>query len=425
MFENRDMRFSFIHAADLHIDSPLAALGKRNADAAALFAHAGRKAVEALIDETLNSGAAFLVIAGDVFDGAWNDYTTGLFFIRELGRLEREGIPVFMVRGNHDAESKMSRALRNWPSNVHLFSSRKAESKELPELQTILHGRSFPGPKVPDDFVASYPAAKPGWLNIGILHTALDGVRGHASYAPCTPDDLRRFGYEYWALGHIHMPEIVSRDPWIVFPGNIQGRSVRETGPRGAMRVDVEDGRIAGTGQVALDQARWALDRLDITACTSEDSLYETIGERLRGVHDKADGRPLALRLILDGESVMHGWIAANKDQVEAETQALAAHIAGDFWLEKLHIATSAQHQPAASWDDDQLDVKSLLVKTASAPAFSQTIATLAADIRSKLPPELREAFDVAVEGEGESAMPVGGEAQALVLGRLKQDASG
>lgn len=249
------MRFNFIHAADLHIDSPFAGLGVKDPAVASRFAAAGRKAVEKLITEVIDGKAAFMIIAGDIFDGDWKDVTTGLFFVRALGQLHRAGIPVFLTKGNHDADSVVSRGL-SYPESVRTFDSRKAETFTLEDLRVALHGRSFGSRKVADDFVQSYPVRREGWLNIGVLHTALDGTRGHATYAPCTTDELQRFGYDYWALGHIHTAEIVARHPWIVFPGNLQGRSVRETGPKGAMRVTVEDGRISNVEPLVLDAAR-------------------------------------------------------------------------------------------------------------------------------------------------------------------------
>ena len=252
------MRFTFIHAADLHIDSPLASLGAKDAEMAEIFARANRRAVEALVAETLASEAKFLVIAGDVFDDDWKDVSTGLFFVRALGELDRKGVPTFLIKGNHDAASKMSRALP-YPASVVEFESRRAHTHLLEDLRVAVHGRSFAERGTSDDFVASYPARREGWLNIGVLHTSLDGKPGHAPYAPCSVADLQRFGYDYWALGHIHAAEIVARDPWIVYPGNVQGRSPRETGPKGAMRVTVEDGRIVAVEPLVLDVARWAL----------------------------------------------------------------------------------------------------------------------------------------------------------------------
>ena len=237
------MNFHFLHAADLHIDSPLASLNAKDASVAALFAKANRAAVEALVREAIDGGAKFLIIAGDVFDGDWKDVSTGLFFAQQLGALHRANIPTFLIKGNHDADSVVSRALRT-PDSVHTFSHSKGETKLIAPLNVALHGRSYPAREPPEGFLSGYPARREGFLNIGLLHTSLNGAPGHDPYAPCTVDDLKRFGYDYWALGHIHAAEIVSRDPFVVYPGNIQGRSVRETGAKGAMKVTVEDGRI-------------------------------------------------------------------------------------------------------------------------------------------------------------------------------------
>src|SRR4051812_31848848 len=183
------MRFTFIHAADLHIDSPLAGLRLKDDDVARRFAEAGRKAVQALVDETIASGAAFLIIAGDVFDGDWKDVTTGLFFVGALSALHRAGIPVFIVKGNHDAESLMSRDLP-YPDSVKMFPSHAAKTIMLDSHRVALHGRSFPH-RLTGEFVDTYPARRDGWLNIGVLHTSLDGSRGNDGYAPCSVDDLK------------------------------------------------------------------------------------------------------------------------------------------------------------------------------------------------------------------------------------------
>ena len=288
------MRFTFLHAADLHIDSPLESLGAKDPAIAALFARAGRAAVEALIRETIDSEAKFLVIAGDIFDGDWKDVSTGLFFVRQVSELHRAKIPTFVVKGNHDAESVMSRALP-YPDSVHVFSAARAESRIIEELRVALHGRSFAQRGAADDFVSTYPARREGFLNIGVLHTSLDGVRGHDFYAPCTLADLTRYGYDYWALGHIHAAEIVSRDPYVVFPGNLQGRSPREIGAKGAMRVTVDDGRIVAVEPIALDAARWAHEFVDVSGVSDDDEALTRISEALVA-GKKRRGRPTARR---------------------------------------------------------------------------------------------------------------------------------
>jgi DNA repair exonuclease SbcCD nuclease subunit len=378
------MPFTFIHAADLHIDSPLAGLGCKDAAVAARFARAGRRAVEALIDETIAAKAAFLLICGDIFDGDWKDVTTGLFFARELGRLERAGIPAFIVKGNHDAESLMSKSLP-YPESARIFSTRSAQSFEVESLRVALHGRSFGSRLVGADFVSSYPARREGWFNIGLLHTALDGTRGHESYAPCGVDDLKRFGYDYWALGHVHAAEEVSRDPWIVYPGNIQGRSVRETGPKGATRVAVADGRVVEVQHITLDAARWAQASVDVSDCRDEAEALTRIEARLRDEHARAEGRPLAVRLSLAGVTPLHARLVARREAIEADARAIGFRCADDVWVEQLKIATRTPPLRArASFETDALDVEALVREAADDPDFSIILAELVAQIGGK-----------------------------------------
>ncbi|WP_420135082.1 metallophosphoesterase family protein [Rhodopseudomonas sp.] len=385
------MRFTFIHAADLHIDSPLAGLRAKNEEVARRFAEAGRKAVQALVDETIASNAAFLIIAGDIFDGDWKDVTTGLFFVGALGALHRAGIPVFIVKGNHDADSLMSRGLP-YPDSVTVFPT-KAATVELDSFRVALHGRSF-ADRVNADFVASYPSRREGWLNIGVLHTSLDGTRGHEGYAPCSVDDLRRFGYDYWALGHIHAAEIVHRDPWIVFPGNLQGRSVRETGAKGAMRVTVEDGRVVDVTPLALDGARWAHLTIDSTGLVEESQVSALVSERLTELHAQSEGRALAVRVTLTGATPLHNRLLARREALQDDLRAAALHLAADCWIEQIKIKTTLPAQTAvARPESDDIDVAALLAEGAQDPGLAAALAELTETIKAKLPRDLHEEF--------------------------------
>ncbi len=384
------MRFRFIHAADLHIESPLARLGVKDPAVAARFARANRAAVEALVKETIASEARFLIIAGDIFDGDWKDVSTGLFFARALGELHRAGVPAFIVKGNHDAESIMSRSLI-YPDTTFVFPANKAETRTLAALRVAVHGRSFAARAVPDDFVASYPARREGWLNVGVLHTALDGARGHEAYAPCAVEDLRRFGYDYWALGHIHAAEIVSRDPWIVFSGNLQGRSVRETGAKGAMRVTVEDGRIVDVEPLCLDAARWAHEAIDVSACANEREASPLIGAALARAQNEAGGRPLAVRITLTGTSPAHARLIAHREAIEDEARAIGFQISGDCWVERIKIATEAPARATVQVaDPDALDIEGLLAAAAADPEFATAVAQITASVADRLPRDLR-----------------------------------
>jgi DNA repair exonuclease SbcCD nuclease subunit len=371
--------------------------------------------VEALVREAIDSRAAFLIIAGDVFDGDWRDVTTGLFFVRVISELDRAGIPTIIVKGNHDFESGMSRALP-YPPSVRIFSSRKAETIALDAHRVALHGRSFPTRLVLDNFVDAYPARREGWLNIGVLHTSLDGTRGHDGYAPCTVDDLRRFGYDYWALGHVHTAEIVSRDPWVVYPGNLQGRSIRETGPKGAMRVTVEDGRVIAVEPLVFDGARWAHETIDVSACAQESDVTERIGVALGDLHGRSDGRPLAVRLTLSGTTTLHNHLVVRREFLLDEARAIGFRIAGDCWVEQIKMATVMPPRMAAPMSaHDSLGVEDLLNAAADDPEFVAALAELMKTVTDKLPRDLRDD----PERQPELLRQLAADARAYLAGEL------
>ena len=198
------------------------------------------------------------------------------------------------------------------PDNVRQYPSNKPKTFRIEELKVAVHGRSFPERAVTENYAATYPDPVPGWFNIGVLHTSCDGRLGHVDYAPCTTDDLARRGYEYWALGHVHEYEEVARDPWIVFPGNLQGRSVRECGPKGAVLVDVVDGHISSVQRLILDRARWAVVDVDLSGITDETIALRNIENAIRPAADNLEGRLLALRVCLSGSTDLHRRLNAD-----------------------------------------------------------------------------------------------------------------
>ena len=180
--------FKFIHAADIHLDSPLLGLERYEGAPAEEIRGATRKALENLVALAIEQSVAFVVIAGDLYDGDWKEFRTGLYFVKQMARLNAAGIPVFVIAGNHDAANKMTRRLP-LPANVRVLSDKEPETIRLDPWEVAIHGRSFPRRDVLENLVPSYPKAVPGWFNIGLLHTSATGYEGHDRYAPCTLDE--------------------------------------------------------------------------------------------------------------------------------------------------------------------------------------------------------------------------------------------
>jgi DNA repair exonuclease SbcCD nuclease subunit len=297
------MTMRFIHCADLHLDSPLRGLERYEGVPAHEMREATRRAFENVVDLALEREADFVLIAGDVFDGDLLDFHAGLFFANQLRRLGDAGIRVFIVRGNHDAQSKITKSVP-FPSNVHLFKATGPETVRIDELGVAIHGQSFVTAAVTDDLGHQYPVAIPSMLNIGLLHTALAGREGHEPYAPTTVERLNAKGYQYWALGHIHARETVQESPcWIVIPGNTQGRHARELGAKGCVVVEADDQGIQSVEFVPTDVARWAHLTIDATAITSKDDLQSAIQKAVQATLADAGDRVLALRLSITGRT--------------------------------------------------------------------------------------------------------------------------
>ncbi len=411
--------FHFLHAADIHLDSPLRGLSLRGAEAAA-FTGASRQALDNLVSTAIAEKVAFVVIAGDIYDGDWRDFSTGHVFVRQMGRLARENIPVFMLRGNHDALSVISRDLP-LPENVHNFSVRKVESVELPEIGVVLHGRGFAQRHVPENMALAYPPARQGLFNIGVLHTSLTGREGHEVYAPCTVADLERTGYDYWALGHIHQREVVrAQNPAIVFPGNLQGRHARETGAKGATLVRVVDGRIADMTALTLDAARFASLNLDLTGLTSPADLHGRLRIALAEAVEQADGRPLAVRLTLTGRTPLADHLRADPGQLQEDVVALAAAAGDQVLVEKVSIRVEA---PPAAVPAQLADFEQILAEVTADPAVRADIGATIRDLYGKAPKPVLKALGLD-EADLEAVIAEAlAEAEQAIIARLRDPA--
>lgn len=380
----------FLHAADLHIDSPLRGLSAYEGAPVEQIRGATRRAVENLVDAAISHGVDIVVIAGDVFDGDWKDYSTGLFWIAQLSRLEAVGIPVVFVAGNHDAASEISRKLR-LPPNVTQLSSARPETKLFDHLDVAVVGQGYSTKAIGADLAAAYPLADSGLFTIGLLHTSLDGRPNHASYAPTTIDTLRSRGYQYWGLGHVHQREEVLADPWIVFPGNLQGRHARELGQKGASLVTVEGNGVQSVEHLGLDVVRWHESHVDATELENVDDVLAAVGRSLESAVATSADRLVAARVRITGRSSAHPALWHDVAELEAEIRALGVRT-GAVWVEKVKLETRRPVELADRGDGDSIGgiaarVKAVRQDLAALVEYESLFSTLrskiAADARS------------------------------------------
>ena len=334
----------FIHAADIHLDSPLKGLAKRHNLPIDKILSATRNALVNLVTLAIDEKVDFVLLAGDVYDGDPEDLSANFHFNQQKGRLNQKNITEVIITGNHDAKSKISRPLSP-PKNLTILSTDNPESCEITkegEVIAIIHGQGFLKQAETRNLATTYPAPIAGKLNIGILHTSLDGRDGHDNYAPTTKIELINKGYSYWALGHVHTREEVHQKPYIIFPGNIQGRHIRETGAKGCYLVTFKDNHEAQLDFKPLDVFRWEAITINLEGIEEESEFEGKLAETVESRNLPFNEIPHGIRIILKGNTSLHSWLICSQNRVSENIQGIFDGIsAGNLFLEQLKVETS------------------------------------------------------------------------------------
>ncbi len=384
--------FKFIHAADIHLDSPLHKLDTYEGAPKDEIRQATRRALDNLVSTAIAERVNFVLIAGDLYDGDLKDYNTGLHLVSQTARLREVEIPVYIVAGNHDAASKITKKLR-LPDNVHLFPANNPETFTIDDIDVAIHGQSFAKPAVTKDLSNNYPAPLPGHFNIGVLHTCASGREGHEPYAPCSLEGLKSRDYHYWALGHVHQYETLLDDPLVVFSGCIQGRHIREAGPKGCVLVTVDDHSRPEAEFIPLDVIRWVVVNVDSGGTESAYDVVDRFGEQLENVLTENAGLPLVARVCIEGETPAHAELLTNVEHWRNEIRSGAIDTGGgQVWVEKIKFHTSlpASQQNLQKSDGAIGELVSLFDEMSSSPDMVQALSDEFSDIEKKIPRELK-----------------------------------
>jgi DNA repair exonuclease SbcCD nuclease subunit len=389
--------FTFLHAADLHLDSPLRGLARYEGAPVEKIQQATRRALENLVQRAIEEEARFVLFSGDIYDGDWADYNTPLFFVKQLLKLREHKIRYFVISGNHDAANRMTKSLElpaNYDGAPPMLSHKRAESVVLDDLGAAIHGQSFANQAVVENVMLDYPRAKDGYYNIGMLHTSLDADSGeHARYAPCKLADLADKEYQYWALGHIHKRHSrhVGGQAPIVYPGNLQGRHIREDGAKGCMIVRFDDRGRTEMEFAPLDVFRWRVCTVDAAGAECGDEALARAETELAACMTECDGLPAAVRVEVVGPCAAHHELAADAEHWTNQIRSLALQqTGGDAWIEKVQVRTSPPLDFSLA-DGPLAELRQYIDEIKRDDAQLAALADLLADLHRKLPAELKE----------------------------------
>jgi len=312
--------FCFVHAADVHLDSPFSSMKLDSLEAAEAFAGAARASLRGIARVCIEEGARFLVLSGDVFDSEQRSLRAQHELWAILSSLAERGVHTYVAFGNHDSLSGWRSAF-SWPEQVHFFGPEVSTYPVIAGGREIarVSGISYPQPSVADNLSLAFRKNPGDPFTVGVLHCNVGGDVRHANYAPCALSDLEASGIDYWALGHVHEPWILrAESPAVVYPGCAQGRNPRETGAHGCFVVSVaggDDGSGIGGGRVALkfvptDVIRWHVLDVKIDGMSTVDQVIGEIQSGVARLAMSSNMRSCAFRVRLLGRGPVHRELA-------------------------------------------------------------------------------------------------------------------
>lgn len=302
--------FKFVHGADLHLDSSFSGLARVSEELQKRLRTAVLNAVTRMVDLCLEEKVDFVVLAGDIYDSNRTTLWTQRFLREQLLRLADAGISVYIIHGNHDPMGAQSFNLP-WPENVHRFSSSEPESvvvvKDGVEIAQIV-GMSYQSADEPRDLSEVYVPSETAPYTIGLLHASVDGLGGQENYSPTSLSQLVEKSFNYWALGHVHRPQILFRDPQctVAYSGSIQGLSPAETGERGVFLVSVDENGTTNSQFVPLADVIWETLEVSITELSSLEDLLDTIEDGLDELAQCYPRRAVMTTIKLVGRGGLH-----------------------------------------------------------------------------------------------------------------------
>jgi len=405
----------FVHTADLHLDSPLKSLALRDPALAELVDNATRTTLVRIVDFCLAQEVDALLIAGDLYDGEQHSMHTAAVLTNQMRKLHDANIPVFIIRGNHDAKSTITKRLL-LPENVKVLSGH-TKSIVLESKNTVIHGVSFTTRHVPESLLPKYNAPVANKINIGLLHTSLGGSAAHDEYAPCSIKDLEEFGYDYWALGHIHKRSVYQSNTTIVMPGIPQGRDIGEDGSKSISYVKINTDKDISVEEHSLNPVQFERLTLDLSSLSDWQAMLDKIELCIRTCRRNCNTDQVLIRIELTGSTELNHRIHHDRVLLEELIKEFCSST-GEIWFDSLKIRTNAN---AAEHSISVLPELHTILETDvlhSAELHEQALHDVQ-QLTGKLPPELKHLFGTTEEERKDRIKKLLKEGSETLLGQL------
>ncbi|WP_163654444.1 DNA repair exonuclease [Listeria sp. PSOL-1] len=343
----------FIHMADLHLDSPFLGLSNLPEELYAEIKNAPFTALKKAISIAISEQVDFVLIAGDVYDKEIQSIKAEVEFYNEMKRLFVAEIDVFLIYGNHDFRGYHHDALV-LPDNVHVFGPEISQfdwqKQGRPHVK--LYGFSYDKKHITDKRVNDYEKSGMADFHIALLHgTEAAHVKGDV-YAPFVTSELKRKGFDYWALGHIHKRQALSTSPVIYYPGNIQGRHFKEVKEKGITLVNLSE-QETNLQFIPVAPITWLDVQIELDQPVSKSTVFLALTSKLADFSEKKSSYLLHIELLFQEETPLlkENWLEMLNDNYLFED--------GHFiWVNKLTTRMKAKAVDGNWWQKDLLSAE-------------------------------------------------------------------
>lgn len=334
----------FIHGADLHLDRAFEGLRDLPTELSSKLRQKNQEMLQEIVELAIIEKVDFVLLVGDTFHQATVAISTQKIVMEAFKKLAKNGISVVMTFGNHDYYNSETYWFE-FPENVFLFKSEAVETIQLVtknQEQVAISAFSYEHRWLESSKLGEYPQKnQQADYHIGLYHGTLGSENVTQNYAPFSLSEMTNKGYDYWALGHIHQPQVLKNNPPIIYSGSPVGHSKKETNSQGVVLVENQGNQLTYQW-LNLGALEWQDVTLACQELTSRKELLLKIEELLLAFGERAESElslvalelktvPASLNSQISSELANGGLLNYLQERVFEESL-------GKLWLRSLTV---------------------------------------------------------------------------------------